>query len=163
MRGFGVCIKDKKMNRALKLSLIGAGVVGGGLLIYALLRRLQRNRQMRNQEVTPSVNPSTSNNTPSSIWGDDSFPLGYRSYGPKVVAVQLYLNERSNANLVVDGKFGSGTATAWKNEQYPFSDFRVMYPNAVEGEMSEQYYNQFVKEFESRNAYKNAIKDLGMA
>lgn len=151
------------MNRALKLSLIGAGVVGGGLLIYALLRRLRTNRQMRNQAVTPSVDPSTSNNTPSSIWGDDSFPLGYRSYGPRVVAVQLYLIERSNATLVVDGKFGSGTKAAWEQEQYPFNDFQLMYPNAVEGEMSEHYYNQFVKEFESRKAYKNAIKDLGMA
>lgn len=151
------------MNRALKLSLIGAGVVGGGLLIYALIRRWNNQRGMRNQAVTPSVDPSTSNNTASSIWGDDSFPLGYRSYGPKVVAVQLYLNQVNSANLEVDGKFGNNTLNAWKSEQYPFSDFRLMYPNAVEGEMSEHYYNQFVKAYESRNAYKNAIKDLGMA
>ena len=151
------------MNRALKLSLIGAGAVGGGLLIYALIRRWKNQRDAKNQADTRIIDPVTSNNTPSSTWGDDSFPLGYRSYGPKVVAVQLFLNETANANLVVDGKFGNNTVTAWKSEQYPFQDFRIMYPNAVEGEMSEQYYNTFVKKFESRNAYRNALKDLGLA
>lgn len=152
------------MNKTLKYSLIGVGVAATGLIILTLLQKRRRNRILAERAAgSETPTPSSSTNTPSSIWGDDSFPLGYRSYGPRVVAVQLYLNERANKSLVVDGKFGNDTTAAWKSEQYPFSDFRLMYPNAVEGEMSENYYNQFVKEFENRNAYKNALKDLGMS
>lgn len=152
------------MNKTLKYSLIGVGVAATGLIVLTLLQKRRRNRILAERAAgseTPAPAPST--NTPSSIWGDDSFPLGYRSYGPKVVAVQLYLNEKANKNLVVDGKFGNDTTAAWKSEQYPFEGFLISFPNAVEGEMSEQYYNQFVKVFESRNSYKNALKDLGMS
>lgn len=152
------------MNKTLKYSLIGVGVAATGLIVLTLLQKRRRNRILAERAAgseTPAPAPSA--NTPSSTWGDDEFPLGFRSYGPNVVAVQLYLNEAANKNLEVDGKFGNDTLAAWKSEQDPFQDFRISFPNAVYGEMSADYFNTNVAQYKSRNAYKNALRDLGMS
>ena len=112
------------MNRALKLSLIGAGVVGGGLLIYALIRRWNNQRAIRNQNNNSSNGGST-NNTPATPKGDDKLPLKKGSYGEKVKVLQDSLVKKYNQNLGtsgpnkdgVDGDFGPITETAVKNVQ----------------------------------------------
>jgi hypothetical protein len=76
------------------------------------------------------------------------FPLKKGSRGPKVEAVQRFLNKEDNANLKVNGRFDQATLDAWRRQQYPFEGFLQSWPNAVEGEMSKEYYDLFVKDYE---------------
>ena len=73
-----------------------------------------------------------------------SFPLKLNSGGDKVKALQIFLNDEGSYGLDADGKFGPLTLEAVKNQQSPFSDFKMSFPNAVLGEVSEEYYNSFV-------------------
>jgi peptidoglycan hydrolase-like protein with peptidoglycan-binding domain len=60
----------------------------------------------------------------------------------KVIALQKYLNAKTNAKLSVDGIFGPLTLKALLNQQSK--------ENYTEekGKVSESYYDQFVKSFE---------------
>jgi len=110
------------MSKFLKYSLVGGGVAVGLLL----LARLIKNRKSKG-----------------------GFPLKKGSRGPKVAALQRFLNkEDGSANLQVNGKFDKATLAAWKRQQYPFEGFLKSWPNAVEGQVNEDYYNLFVKEYE---------------
>lgn len=111
------------MNRALKLSLIGAGVVGGGLLIYALIRRWNNDRAIRNQNN--NSNDDSRNTTPPAPKGDDKLPLKNGSYGEKVKLVQDGLVKKYGYDLGtsgpnkdgVDGDFGPLTEAAVRKFQ----------------------------------------------
>lgn len=111
------------MNRALKLSLIGAGVVGGGLLIYALIRRWKDQREIRNQNN--NSNDDSRNTTPPAPKGDDKLPLKNGSYGEKVKLVQDGLVKKYGYDLGasgpnkdgVDGDFGPLTEAAVRKLQ----------------------------------------------
>ena len=79
----------------------------------------------------------------------EGFPLKKGSRGAKVEALQRFLNkEDSSANLKVNGKFDDATLAAWKLQQYPFENFVKFWPNAVEGEVHEDYYDTYIKEHE---------------
>jgi peptidoglycan hydrolase-like protein with peptidoglycan-binding domain len=67
------------------------------------------------------------------------------SGGAKVEALQRFLNQSSGYNLVVDGKYGQNTEGAVYSEQSPFDVFKGMYPDAVKGQVTEGYYNAFIK------------------
>jgi len=109
------------MSKFLKYSLVGGGVAVGLLL----LARFIKNRKSKG-----------------------GFPLKKGSKGPKVEALQRFLNKEDNANLQVNGKFDAATLAAWKRQQYPFEGFLQSWPNAVEGQVNEDYYNAFVKQYE---------------
>ena len=112
------------MNRALKLSLIGAGVVGGGLLIYALIRRWNNDRLIR-QQNNDSSNGGSTNTAPATPKGDDKLPLKKGSYGEKVKLVQDGLVKKYGYDLGasgpnndgVDGDFGPLTEAAVRKFQ----------------------------------------------
>jgi peptidoglycan hydrolase-like protein with peptidoglycan-binding domain len=124
------------MNKNLKITLIVVGVLGTGVGLYYLLRPSR-------VRITPSNNGT--NNSPNIKTVDKfsgrGFPLKKGSGGVKVENLQRFLNDAGSYGLKVDGKFGSNTEAALKSEQAPFEVFKSMYPNAVEGQASEEYYN----------------------
>jgi peptidoglycan hydrolase-like protein with peptidoglycan-binding domain len=111
------------MNRALKLSLIGAGVVGGGLLIYYLVRRWNDNRTIKNAGNNDADRPNVV--TTPKPKGDDKLPLKNGSYGEKVKLVQDGLVKKYGYDLGttgpnkdgVDGDFGPLTEAAVRKLQ----------------------------------------------
>ena len=127
------------MNKTLKISLISLGVIGTGIGVYAFLRK-------RKNEGSSSVTYDNNifERVLNRLYQNDSFPLKLNSGGDKVKALQIFLNDEGSYGLDADGKFGPLTLEAVKNQQSPFSDFKMSFPNAVLGEVSEEYYNSFV-------------------
>ncbi len=126
------------MNKGLKITLIVVGVLGTGVGLYYLLRP----SKVRSKPIN-----NGSNNSPNIIdkivdkFSGRGFPLKIGSGGEKVADLQRFLNDSGSYGLVVDGKFGPNTEAALKSEQSPFESFKTMYPNAVYGQASEEYYN----------------------
>ena len=62
------------------------------------------------------------------------------------------MNDAGSYGLAVDGKFGNLTENAVLNEQMGFDgddkswqNFKNFYPDAVKGQVTEEYYNLFIK------------------
>lgn len=127
------------MNKTLKISLISLGVLGTGIGIYAFLRN---KRKEGSSSVTYDNN--IFERVLNRLYQNDSFPLKLNSGGDRVKELQRFLNEEGSYGLNVDGKFGPLTLEAVKNQQSPFSNFKMSFPNAVLGEISEEYYNSFI-------------------
>ncbi len=149
------------MNKTLKISLISLGLIGAGLGIYVLLKR--RKGSNGNNTVTYDNNIF---DRVLNRYQNNSFPLKLNSGGNRVKALQVFLNESSGYGLDTDGKFGPLTLNAVKNEQSPFGEFKKSFPNAVFGEVSEEYYNLFIKNYEnsptstSSNINDNSITEV---
>jgi len=82
------------------------------------------------------------------------FPLKRGSEGEKVKTLQRFLIDSGYGYLLgtfgvlkdgVDGVFGSKTEQALKENQKPFPTFKSMHPNEVEGQVSEEFFNNFLK------------------
>ena len=133
------------MGKGLKITLITVGLLGTGVGLYFLLRP-RGGKNGNNKSNDDSIFDKVIRNT---FYSDESFPLKKGSGGDKVKALQGFLNDSNSANnLDVDGKFGPLTEAALKSEQDPFEQFKVSYPNAVYGQVSQGYYNDFVKAYE---------------
>lgn len=76
---------------------------------------------------------------------NDGFPLKKGSSGKRVKYLQKFLNNSGSYGLKEDGSFNEETEKAVISEQNPFDNFKKMYPEAVIGEVSEKYYNLFIK------------------
>lgn len=109
------------MSKFLKYSLVGGGVAVGLLLLAAIIK----NRKSKG-----------------------GFPLKKGSKGPKVEALQRFLNKEDNANLQVNGKFDAATLAAWEKMQSPWEGFLQSWPNAKKGIVDQDYYDSFVKQYE---------------
>ena len=128
------------MNKTLRYSLIGASVAAVALVGYRFFTRRKLMKELGlNTPKPPKGGGSNSSGS------NDKFPLKVGSRGPNVKKLQEYLNKSSSAGLVTDGIFGSKTLAAWVLEQQPFSSFKQSYPEAVEGQVSEKYFNQNIK------------------
>jgi len=123
--------------------LSGVALVVGGYFIY---KRMNRKPYFG---VEPSDSSSSSSSKPSK-----KFPLKKGSEGKEVIALQKFLKDEGLGWLLgtfgknkdgVDGKFGSMTEQAVKNQQSPYTNFKTMYPDSKYGEVSEKYYNMFIK------------------
>jgi len=82
----------------------------------------------------------------------DDLPLKVGSRGDKVKQLQRFLVAEGydigkfGVNKDgVDGMFGSMTRRAVVENQQPFSVFKSMYPSAVEGQVSADFYNTNIK------------------
>mgnify|MGYP003631080756 CR=1 FL=1 len=127
------------MNKTLKISLISVGLIGSALGVYYIIKR---------NKMKGGGNVSYDNNiferVLNRLYENDSFPLKLNSGGDRVKQLQSFLNNQGSYGLDVDGKFGPLTLQAVKNEQSPLSDFKISFPNAVFGEVSQEYYNTFI-------------------
>ena len=132
------------MNKGTKITLIGLGILGVGVGLYFVFRKKPPYNQDPKKEDKEKKTKKQ-----GTKWGDDSFPLKRGSKGNRVKALQKYLNDSSSGYaLATDGLFGPLTEAAVQSEQTPFEQFKVGYPNAVFGQVSEEYYNDFVVGFE---------------
>jgi len=139
------------MNKSLKISLITLGVLGTGIGLYFLLKP-SKARKDENYSDDDNIFEKIIKKFTSS-----SFPLKNGSGGDRVKALQIFLNTSGSYGLIVDGKFGPATETALKGEQAPFSQFKAMYPDAVNGQVTEGYYNMFIKQYENFETLQASI------
>jgi peptidoglycan hydrolase-like protein with peptidoglycan-binding domain len=136
------------MNTKKTLLAVGGGLATAGLgyLVYMLLKKKPKTFGELTKDVTQTVK-----DLPSAVsqvagkYTDDSFPLKKGSGGERVKSLQKFLNASSGYSLVVDGKFGNQTESAVIQEQSPFSNFKSMYPDAVKGQVSQAYFDLFIK------------------
>ena len=128
------------MNKTLRYSLIGASVAAVALVGYRFFKRQKLMKELGLNTPMPSKGGGS-----TSSGSKEEFPLKVGSRGPNVKKLQEYLNQSSSAGLATDGIFGSKTLAAWVLEQQPFSSFKQMYSEAVEGQVSEKYFNQNIK------------------
>lgn len=136
------------MNTKKIVLAVGGGLATAGLgyLVYMLLKKKPKTFGELTKDVTQTVK-----DLPSAVsqvagkYTDDSFPLKKGSGGERVKSLQKFLNASSGYSLVVDGKFGNQTESAVIQEQSPFSNFKSMYPDAVKGQVSQKYFDLFIK------------------
>ena len=133
-----------KKSTKIILSIIGVGVIGAGA--YLLIRKFRKPSYV--PPTVPTNGTPPSNNSGSR---NDAFPLTYGSLGPRVKALQKYMNVPRNQNakssqwgfygcdpvLVVDGDWGPLTQACFKNLRQNYSP-----------EVTESFYNKFIKAYE---------------
>jgi hypothetical protein len=135
-----------KKSTKIILSIIGVGVIGAGA--YLLIKRFRKPGY-----VPPVINgtPPPRNNVGGPVSKGDSFPLKQGSRGPRVVALQKYMNIPRNENAVshewgfygcdpkldTDGIWGPLTEACFKNLRKVYSP-----------EINENFYNKFIKAYE---------------
>ena len=140
---------DKKQKTALYLG-IGVTVVGISLLLF-----LPTKAQSQSGLPNPfggndfGYNGSANGSGGGEIgcgggYTKQGFPLRRNSCGIEVAKLQEYLNNSGSYGLVVDGKFGRLTENAVKDDQSPFAEFKSMYPNAIQGQVTQEFYNDFI-------------------
>jgi peptidoglycan hydrolase-like protein with peptidoglycan-binding domain len=134
-------------KKIIFLALGGIATAGVGYLFYNLLRKKPQTFQEAIEDTKNTIveAPSDISSVVTSSYTDKGFPLKKGSGGAKVEALQRFLNQSSGYNLVVDGKYGQYTEGAVYTEQSPFDVFKGMYPDAVKGQVTEGYYNAFIK------------------
>lgn len=83
---------------------------------------------------------------------EDGLPLKRGSKGEKVKQLQRFLVKEGyyigTFGILgdgVDGNFGRMTEKAVKENQQPFATFKSMYPTAVEGQVSADFFNSNIK------------------
>ena len=137
------------MNKSTIMWIVGGiGTAVGGYFLY---KRITRPTETFGE--TPTLDTkggSTSNST--STTNNDGLPLKRGSKGEKVKQLQRFLvAEGYNIGGFgilgdgVDGDFGSMTEKAVKENQQPFPFFKSMYPSAVEGQVSADFFNSNIK------------------
>ena len=136
--------KNKKGNTYL---IIAGVVVVLGVGAYMFLKRRQKKKMDLLYDV-PSNSSSSSSSSGGGSYSGRGFALIKGSGGSQVVALQKYLNDVGSYGLDVDGKFGNLTKGALEEEQSPFANLKVSYPSEVFGQVSEEYYNDNVKQYE---------------
>lgn len=95
---------------------------------------------------------TTSTTSTTTTTNNDGLPLKRGSKGEKVKQLQRFLVAegydigRFGANRDgVDGDFGRRTEQAVIENQQPFSTFKSMYPTAVKGQVSADFFNSNIR------------------
>ena len=126
--------------------LSGVALVVGGYFIY---KRMNRKPYFGVEPSDSSSSSSSSSSKPAK-----KFPLKKGSSGSEVAELQRFLKDEGQGYLLgtfgknkdgVDGKFGNMTEKALKEQQSPFSTFKMMYPNEKFGEVSKAFYEEVIK------------------
>ena len=103
-------------------------------------------------DASPSPSPSVPSSSSSSSQAKEDLPLKYGDRGEKVKQLQRFLvaegydiGKFGENRDGVDGIFGILTRKAVKENQQPFNVFKSMYPSAVEGQVSADFFNTNIK------------------
>ena len=142
------------MNKSTIMWIVGGiGTAVGGYFLY---KRITRPTETFGETPTLKTkggkNSSSSSSTSTSTTNNDGLPLKRGSKGEKVKQLQRFLvAEGYNIGGFgilgdgVDGDFGRMTEKAVRENQQPFPTFKSMYPSAVEGQVSADFFNSNIK------------------
>jgi len=134
------------MNKTVLYTVLGVATALGGYFLY---KRIKRPVEFigdvdinENTNTDPKPKPSQSS----------KLPLKKGSKGEEVKQLQRFLiAEGYDIGMFgvnrdgVDGDFGNLTLKAVKENQNPFSVFKSMYPNAVYGQVSKDFFDLNIK------------------
>lgn len=120
---------------------------GVGYLLYQLLKKQPRNFSEVIDETKRTIQsvPKGVQTVVTGKYQECGFPLKKWCGGENVKKLQRWLNNEDRYDLVVDGKFGVLTENAVIDNQMPFTAFKDMHPYAVKGQVSEEFFNLFIK------------------
>ena len=135
------------MNKKIIIySLGGVALAVGGYFLYKKLTQETIYFGEVEEEEETEVKPKKTKK--------DDFPLKKGSKGKNVESLQRFLKDEGLGSLLgtfgknkdgVDGDFGRMTENAVKTQQTPFATFQISFPKAKFGEVSEEYFNMFIK------------------
>lgn len=130
------------MKKGTKIALITIGIIGTAIGLYFILKPPSRGKKKTKEEEEEEEEQ----NKPTTYINND-FPLkkGSGDIGrpvKRVEAMQKWLNNEGWAiSLVEDGKFGPNTDELWRMQQDPFANFKDMWPDAIDGEVHQKFYD----------------------
>tara|TARA_R110001632_G_scaffold135483_2_gene250968 strand:- start:528 stop:968 length:441 start_codon:yes stop_codon:yes gene_type:complete len=143
------------MNKSTIMWIIGGiGTAVGGYFLYKRITRPTETFGEVTDDTKGGSSGSSSSSTSTSTTNNDGLPLKRGSKGEKVKQLQRFLKESGYGYLLgsfgvlndgVDGDFGRMTEKAVRENQQPFPMFKSMYPSAVEGQVSAEFYNSNIK------------------
>ena len=134
-------------------TLGGIATVVGGYFIYKRVTQAtefigEKPKKGTSDTITRGGGSTTTTTTTSTM----GLPLKRGSKGEKVTQLQKFLVSEGYSigsfgilSDGVDGDFGRMTETAVRENQKPFATFKSMYPTAVEGQVSADFFNSNIK------------------
>ena len=139
-------------TKTLFWTLGGVATIVGGYFIYKRITQPVEfigEKPKSNGSKPPKTTTTTTTTTTTSNSG---LPLKRGSKGEKVKQVQRFLisngYDLGTFGVLkdgVDGDFGSKTEQAVSDNQKPFATFKSMYPSAVQGQVSVDFFNTNIK------------------
>jgi hypothetical protein len=142
-------------NKTIFWTLGGIATIVGGYFLYKrvtqpteFIGEKPKSTISGNSTISNPTTTTTTTTTNSSM----GLPLKRGSKGEKVKQLQRFLvaNGYSIGTFGilkdgVDGDFGSKTEQAVSDNQKPFATFKFMYPSAVVGQVSADFFNTNIK------------------
>ena len=129
--------------------VIGSVILAGGIgyLLYNLLKRRPTTIKGIATDLGQTIKsaPQEIKAVVSGKYIDCGFPLRKGCGGDNVKKIQQFLNREGNYGLVEDGKFGDLTENAVIDNQAPFETFKSMHPYAIKGQVSQEFFDAFLK------------------
>ena len=138
-------------TKTLFWTLGGVATIVGGYFIY---KRITQPVEFIGEKPKSngSKPPKTTTTTTTTTTSNSGLPLKRGSKGEKVKQVQRFLisngYDLGTFGVLkdgVDGDFGSKTEQAVSDNQKPFATFKSMYPSAVQGQVSVDFFNTNIK------------------
>ena len=138
-------------TKTLFWTLGGVATIVGGYFIY---KRITQPVEFIGEKPKSngSKPPKTTTTTTTTTTSNSGLPLKRGSKGEKVKQVQRFLisngYDLGTFGVLkdgVDGDFGSKTEQAVTLNQKPFATFKSMYPSAVQGQVSVDFFNTNIK------------------
>ena len=139
-------------TKTLFWTLGGVATIVGGYFIYKRITQPVEfigEKPKSNGSKPPKTTTTTTTTTTTSNSG---LPLKRGSKGEKVKQVQRFLisngYDLGTFGVLkdgVDGDCGSKTEQAVSDNQKPFATFKSMYPSAVQGQVSVDFFNTNIK------------------
>jgi len=137
-------------TKTLFWTLGGVATIVGGYFIYK--RITQPVEFIGEKPKSNGSKPPKTTTTTTTTTSNSGLPLKRGSKGEKVKQLQRFLisngYDLGTFGVLkdgVDGDFGSKTEQAVTLNQNPFATFKSMYPSAVQGQVSADFFNTNIK------------------
>jgi hypothetical protein len=136
-------------TKTLFWTLGGVATIVGGYFIY---KRITQPVEFIGEKPKSNGSKPPKTTTTTTTTSNSGLPLKRGSKGEKVKQVQRFLisngYDLGTFGVLkdgVDGDFGSKTEQAVSDNQKPFATFKSMYPSAVQGQVSVDFFNTNIK------------------
>ena len=136
-------------TKTLFWTLGGVATIVGGYFIY---KRITQPVEFIGEKSKTNGSKPPKTTTTTTTTSNSGLPLKRGSKGEKVKQLQRFLisngYDLGTFGVLkdgVDGDFGSKTEQAVSDNQKPFATFKSMYPSAVQGQVSVDFFNTNIK------------------